>query len=187
MSRPGQQNGELAKGVCRGIGAAENTYYRWKATYGGMSVCDARRLRELEVENRHLKTAVAELTLDKQALKDVLSRNTLRPRPGERRWSEPGSLWSERETSLRPGKHHPVHVSLLTEDQPDESMVDDETARAGDAEAPVRLSAAALLGAQGGRRINHKRVYRVYTKLELARSSKEAEVNRTAHWGMVPQ
>jgi len=66
--------GELVKDVCREIGVAENTYYRWKAKFGGMSVSDARRLRELEVENRRLKTAVAELTLDKQALKDVLSR-----------------------------------------------------------------------------------------------------------------
>ena len=66
--------GELVKDVCREIGVAENTYYRWKAKYGGMSVSDARRLKELEVENRRLKTAVAELTLDKKALKDVLSR-----------------------------------------------------------------------------------------------------------------
>ena len=66
--------GELVKDICREIGVAENTYYRWKAKYGGMSVSDARRLKELEIENRRLKTAVAELTLDKQALKDVLSR-----------------------------------------------------------------------------------------------------------------
>jgi putative transposase len=66
--------GELVKDVCRDIGIAENTYYRWKAKYGGMSVSEARRLKELEVENRRLKAAVAELTLDKQALKDVLSR-----------------------------------------------------------------------------------------------------------------
>ena len=68
--------GELVKDVCREIGVAENTYYRWKAKYGGMSVSDARRLKELEIENRRLKTAVAELTLDKQALKDVLSRKS---------------------------------------------------------------------------------------------------------------
>mgnify|MGYP000402753770 CR=1 FL=1 len=68
--------GELVKDVCREIGVAENTYYRWKAKYGGMSVSDARRLKELEVENRRLKAAVAELTLDKQALKDVLSRKS---------------------------------------------------------------------------------------------------------------
>jgi putative transposase len=66
--------GELVKDVCRDIGVSENTYYRWKAKFGGMDVSEARRLKELEVENRRLKAAVAELTLDKQALKDVLSR-----------------------------------------------------------------------------------------------------------------
>lgn len=68
--------GELVKDVCRDIGISENTYYRWKSKFGGMDVNEARRLKELEVENRRLKTAVAELTLDKQALKDVLSRKS---------------------------------------------------------------------------------------------------------------
>jgi putative transposase len=66
--------GELVKDVCRDIGISENTYYRWKAKFGGMDVSEARRLKELEQENRRLKAAVAELTLEKQALKDVLSR-----------------------------------------------------------------------------------------------------------------
>jgi len=66
--------GELVKDVCRDVGISENTYYRWKAKFGGMDVSEARRLKELELENRRLKTAVAELTLDKQALKEVLSR-----------------------------------------------------------------------------------------------------------------
>jgi putative transposase len=66
--------GELVKDVCRDIGISENTYYRWKSKFGGMDVSEARRLKELEVENRRLKAAVAELTLEKQVLKDVLSR-----------------------------------------------------------------------------------------------------------------
>jgi len=66
--------GELVKDVCRDVGICENTYYRWKAKFGGMGVSEARRLKELEQENRRLKAAVAELTLEKQALKDVLSR-----------------------------------------------------------------------------------------------------------------
>lgn len=60
--------------VCREHGISEGTYYRWKAKFGGMDVSEARRLRELEQENRRLKAAMAELTLDKQALKDALSR-----------------------------------------------------------------------------------------------------------------
>lgn len=62
------------KEACREHGVAEGTYYRWKSKYGGMSVNEARRLRELEAENRRLKTAVAELTLDKQILKETLAK-----------------------------------------------------------------------------------------------------------------
>jgi putative transposase len=61
--------------IIRVLGRVEaGALVRWKAKYGGMDVSEARRLKELEVENRRLKAAVAELTLDKQALKDVLSR-----------------------------------------------------------------------------------------------------------------
>lgn len=68
------QSGQRVKDVCREQGISEGTYYRWKAKYGGLEVSEARRLRELEAENRRLKTAVAELTLDKQALKEALAR-----------------------------------------------------------------------------------------------------------------
>lgn len=68
------ESGQRVKDVCREHGISEGTYYRWKARYGGLDVSEARRLKELEQENRRLKAAVAELTLDKQALKDALSR-----------------------------------------------------------------------------------------------------------------
>jgi putative transposase len=60
--------------LCRHHGIGKYTYYRWKAKYGGLQVSDAKRLRALEDENRRLKQAVAELTLDKQVLKDLLGR-----------------------------------------------------------------------------------------------------------------
>lgn len=66
--------GELVKDVVRDVGICEQTFYRWRSKFGGMGISEAQRLKELEVENRRLKTAVAELTLDKQALKEVLSR-----------------------------------------------------------------------------------------------------------------
>lgn len=68
------RSGQKVKDVCREHGIAEGTYYRWRAKYGDLEISEARRLRELEQENRRLKAAVAELTLDKQALKDALSR-----------------------------------------------------------------------------------------------------------------
>jgi putative transposase len=60
--------------VCRRHGISEQTFYRWRSKYGGMEVNEARRLKELEVENRKLKQLVAELTLDKQALQEMLSK-----------------------------------------------------------------------------------------------------------------
>jgi len=67
--------GEKVKGICRGFGITEQTYYRWRKQYGGMKVSQARRFRELERENGRLKKAVAELTLDKLILKEALEGN----------------------------------------------------------------------------------------------------------------
>lgn len=69
------ESGARVKDVCREYGLSEGTYYRWKSKYGGMGVSEARRLKELEVENRRLKTALAEVTVEKQALKEALRRN----------------------------------------------------------------------------------------------------------------
>ena len=60
--------------VCREHGISQGTYYRWKSKYGGMDVSEARRLKDLELENRRLKAALAEVTLEKQALKEALQR-----------------------------------------------------------------------------------------------------------------
>lgn len=58
--------------LCRRHGISQQTFYRLKAKYGGLEVSDARRLRQLEEENRRLRQAVADLTLDNQALKVVI-------------------------------------------------------------------------------------------------------------------
>ena len=60
--------------ICRRHGISSATYYKWKAKYGGLKVSEARRLRQLEDENRRLKQIVADLTLDNQALKTVLAK-----------------------------------------------------------------------------------------------------------------
>ena len=61
--------------LCRQQGITEATYYRWKAKYGGMESGEAKRLKQLEEENRKLKHVVADLTPDNRALKDVLTKN----------------------------------------------------------------------------------------------------------------
>ncbi len=60
--------------VCRKHNCSEQSFYRWKAKFGGMQVAEAKRLRELERENAQLKKIVAEQTLDIRMLKDVNSR-----------------------------------------------------------------------------------------------------------------
>ncbi len=66
--------GQPVKDVCREHGVSEATYYRWKSKFGGMDVSEARWLKELEDENRRLTKLVADLSLDKQMLQDVLGR-----------------------------------------------------------------------------------------------------------------
>jgi putative transposase len=67
----GRKVGELA----REVGVSEATLYTWKSKYGGMEVSEARRLRALEEENRRLKQLVADLSLDREALKVVIRKN----------------------------------------------------------------------------------------------------------------
>ena len=60
--------------ICRKYGIRDATFYRWKATYGGMDLKELQRLKHLETENRKLKRIVADLSLDKIMLQDVLSK-----------------------------------------------------------------------------------------------------------------
>jgi putative transposase len=67
--------GRAVKDLARELGVSEATIYTWKSKYGGLEVSEARRLRELEDENRRLKHMVADLSLDKEALKGVIRKN----------------------------------------------------------------------------------------------------------------
>ena len=70
-----QEAGARTAEVCRRHGISEQTFYRWKAKYGGMEPSDAARLKSLEDENRRLKKLLAESMLDVAALKDLLGKN----------------------------------------------------------------------------------------------------------------
>ena len=59
----------------RQIGVSEQTYYRWRKKYGGMTTSDAKKYRELEKENARLKKLVADLSLDNAILKDIAEGN----------------------------------------------------------------------------------------------------------------
>lgn len=70
-----QESGVTTQEVCRKHGISGATFYKWKAKYGGLTVSEARRLRQLESENQRLKHIVADLTLDVQALKAINAKN----------------------------------------------------------------------------------------------------------------
>ena len=68
------ETGTGVEEVCRKIGISQATFYAWKKKYGGMGVSELRRLRQLEEQNRKLKQLVADLSLDKIMLQDVLKK-----------------------------------------------------------------------------------------------------------------
>ena len=68
------ENGAKVPEVCRKLGVSEQTFYRWKAAYGGLGVSELRELRQLRDENNRLKRLVADLSLDKHILQEVLSK-----------------------------------------------------------------------------------------------------------------
>ena len=68
------ESGKKVADVCREMGVSQQTFYAWKKRYGGVGVSELRELRQLREENRKLKTLVADLTLDKHILQEVLSK-----------------------------------------------------------------------------------------------------------------
>ncbi len=70
-----KEAGASVTDLCRKYGMCEQTYYNWQKKYDGMEVNDARRLKELEKENARLKKMVAELSLDKVVLEELLTKN----------------------------------------------------------------------------------------------------------------
>ena len=72
----GLANGLTVSEVCRKLGVTEQTYYRWRKEYGGLTRDQARRLRELEQENARLKKLVADLSLDNAILREAAQGNS---------------------------------------------------------------------------------------------------------------
>jgi putative transposase len=68
------EGGRLIKEVSREYGISDATYYNWKSKYGGMEASDVKRLKELEDENRRLKSMFAELSLEHRILKDIVEK-----------------------------------------------------------------------------------------------------------------
>ena len=68
------EGGTAVEEICRKLGVSEATFYRWKKQFAGMGTVEIRRLKQLEEENTKLKRLVADLSLDKTMLQDVLRK-----------------------------------------------------------------------------------------------------------------
>jgi len=68
------EGGRLAEDICRELGIGRTTFYKWRQQYSGMEVSEVKRLKELEEENRRLKSMFANLSLVHEALKDAVSK-----------------------------------------------------------------------------------------------------------------
>ena len=79
------EGGTAVEEICRKLGVSEATFYRWKKQFAGMGTVEIRRLKRLEEENVKLKRLVADLSLDKTMLQEVLRKNV---------WSAPSAQGS---------------------------------------------------------------------------------------------
>ena len=83
--------GRTVVDICKQLGITDKTYFRWRKSYGGLRIDQAKRMKDLEAENARLKKAVAELTIDKIILKEVAEGKFGAQRDGDRR-----CIWCDR-------------------------------------------------------------------------------------------
>ncbi|HTF99600.1 MAG TPA: IS3 family transposase [Nitrospirota bacterium] len=148
--------------VIRKMGISEQTYYNWKKKYGGLGLSELRRLKQLEEENRQLKRMVADLSLDKQMLQDVLFKKAVKP--ARRR-----ALVESLQQRYRVSQRKACSVLLIHRNSHRYKAIRDEQAalRMRIKEiAAVRVrygyKRIHVLLRREGWQINHKRVHRIY-------------------------
>jgi putative transposase len=157
--------------VCRKMGISEATYYNWKKKYGGLGVPELRRLKQLEEENQHLKQLVADLSLDKQMLQDVLKKS-FEARAASARGSTPPRRISARQA---------CRVLRLQR-----ASFAYQAHRRDDTVLRLRLRELAQVRVRYGSQRregwpdNHKRVHRLYCLEGLNLRSKRPRRNRAA-------
>jgi len=94
--------GQPIADVCRQMGISEATYYNWKKRYGNLGLLEVRELRQLRDENARLKRLVADLTLDRHVLQEVIKKRSSHAQTPGHRTMDTGLLSAERTSILRP-------------------------------------------------------------------------------------
>ncbi|WP_432422796.1 IS3 family transposase [Zobellia alginiliquefaciens] len=175
------ETGTRIQEVCRKMGVSEATFYNWKKKYGGLGVSELRRLKNLEEENSQLKKLVADLSLDKQILQDVLKKKVLRP---SRKRGMVDNIRMEYNISIqRCCKLVLLHKSVFYYKA--KGRRSDQLLRMRMNEiASVRVRYGFwrihILLRREGFMDNHKRMYRVYCEEGLNLRSKRPKRNRSA-------
>ncbi|MEJ1471472.1 MAG: IS3 family transposase [Candidatus Sedimenticola sp. (ex Thyasira tokunagai)] len=183
------EGGRLVKEVCREYGISDATYYNWKAKYGGMSVPDIKRLKELEEENRRLKQMYADLSLEHHVLKDIIGKKALKP--ATRRELVDYAI-QEHGVSIRLACRAAGISGSVYRYCPNTSK--DEPVIAALQEMAERYPAYGFsklfkILRRHGHPWNHKRIYRVYCllKLNMRRKGKRRLPNRHPEPLVVPE
>lgn len=156
------ETGTRVEEICRKMGISEATFYNWKKRYGGLGVAELRKLRQLEEENAQLKKLVADLSLDKQMLQDVLKKKVLRPAQRRKMVS---SLQSDYRVSLR----RACEVSLLSTSvwyykhhRRDDAPLRSRIRNIAETRVRYGIERIVVLLKREGWKDNAKRVYRIY-------------------------
>jgi putative transposase len=105
------ETGTTVAEVCRKMGISDATFYNWKKKYGGLGVAELRRLRQLEEENRKLRQLVADLSLDKAMLQEVVQKSSEADPAQGLGWPSSGVFRRERAACLR--RDEPVTNRLV--------------------------------------------------------------------------
>ncbi|WP_460675343.1 IS3 family transposase, partial [Larkinella ripae] len=166
--------------VCRKMGISEATFYNWKKKYTGLGVSELRRLRQLEEENRQLKQLVADLSLDKQMLQDVLKKKPLKP-------IQKRELAHSLINDYQVATQRACGVVLLQRSvwyykahRRDDTVVRQRIKEIAQVRIRYGHRRIFTLLRREGWRDNHKRVYRIYCEEELNLRRKRPKRHRAA-------
>ncbi|WP_410896817.1 IS3 family transposase [Pontibacter sp. E15-1] len=174
------ETGVKVEEVCRKMGISVATFYNWKKKYGDLGVSELRKLRQLEEENRQLKQLVADLSLDKQMLQDMLPKKALRPAQSKRLVL--GLTENYRVSVRRACKVVLCHLSgwYYRSRARDSSVIRKRMQEIAQVRVRYGFWRILVLLRREGWRDNHKRVYRLYKEEGLNLRSKRPRRSKAA-------
>ena len=158
--------GQPIADVCRRMGISEATYYNWKKRYGNLGLLEVRELRQLRDENARLKRLVADLTLDRHVLQEVIRERASHAQTARHSPMDTGLPSAESATRLPAELPAQRHLALPPP-SPRQQRLATAAARTGDGQAAIRLRTAAHLLTRESWPIRRDRIHRLYKLVGL--------------------